>query len=158
MRHRKSIRKLGVKTAHRKALLANLAASLITYGQIKTTVAHAKSLVPVVSRLITLAKKGDLHSRRLAAATIKDKGTLKKLFTDVASELKDRNGGYARIVKAGIRKGDGASMAVVQLLITKKVEEKESKKGKPEKKPATTDSAKEGSKKKGKKDKKKSAT
>jgi large subunit ribosomal protein L17 len=130
MRHRKSIRKLGVKTNHRKAMMSNMATSLFDQGQIKTTVARAKALVPVVARLVTLAKRGDLHARRLAGQTIKDKSVLKKLFAEVAPEFEKRNGGYARIVRAGFRQGDGASMAVVQLLIEKKVEEKTAKKGK----------------------------
>lgn len=134
MRHRKSIRKLGVTTAHRKAMMSNMATSLINHGQIKTTVARAKALVPVVSHLVTLAKRGDLHARRIAAATIRDKKMLVKLFNEVASELKDRNGGYTRITKSGFRKGDGASMAIVELLIEKKVEEKGAKKDKSAKK------------------------
>ena len=134
MRHRKSIRKLGVTTAHRKAMMSNMATSLINHGQIKTTVARAKALVPVVSHLVTLAKRGDLHARRIAAATIRDKKMLVKLFNEVASELKDRNGGYTRITKSGFRKGDGASMAIVELLIEKKVDEKGAKKDKSAKK------------------------
>lgn len=134
MRHRKSIRKLGVTTSHRKAMMSNMATSLINHGQIKTTVARAKALVPVVSHLVTLAKRGDLHARRIAAATIRDKKMLVKLFNEVASELKDRNGGYTRITKSGFRKGDGASMAIVELLIEKKVDEKGAKKDKSAKK------------------------
>jgi len=134
MRHRKSIRKLGVTASHRKAMMSNMATSLISHGQIKTTVARAKALVPVVSHLVTLAKRGDLHARRIAAATIRDKKMLVKLFNEVASELKDRNGGYTRITKSGFRKGDGASMAIVELLIEKKVDEKGAKKDKSTKK------------------------
>ena len=94
MRHRRSIPKLGVKTAHRKAMMSNMATSLINYGQIETTVARAKALVPVVSRLVTLAKRGDVHARRLAATTVRDKDVLKKLFGEVAGEFKDRNLGH----------------------------------------------------------------
>jgi large subunit ribosomal protein L17 len=137
MRHRRSIRKLGVKTAHRKAMMSNMAASLIDHGQIKTTVSRANVLVPVVSRLVSLAKRGDVHARRLAALTIKDKKILSKLFTNIAPEFGNRNGGYARLVRAGYRKGDGASMAIVQLLIEKKVDEKEAKKGKSKKQKAS---------------------
>ncbi len=137
MRHRRSIPKLGVKTAHRKAILSNMAMSLIDHGQIQTTVSRAKALVPVVSKLITMAKRDDVHSRRLAATTIKKKELLKKLFEEVAPEFKDRPGGYTRVIRSGFRKGDGASLAVVQLLVEKKVEEEESeKKGKGEKKKA----------------------
>ena len=134
MRHRKSIRKLGVKTAHRKAMMSNMAVSLLDHGQIQTTLPRAKVLVPVVSRLITWAKKGDVHSRRLAASKIHDKKILSKLFKEIGPELQDRNGGYARIMRTGTRRGDGASMALVQLLIEKKVDEKEAKKDKKDKK------------------------
>jgi large subunit ribosomal protein L17 len=134
MRHRRSIPKLGVKTAHRKAMLSNMATSLLDNGQIKTTVGRAKALVPMVSQLITLARRGDVHARRQIAAIIKNKIVLKKLFDNITVELKDKPGGYARIVKAGFRKGDGASMAIVQLLIEKK--EKEAKKTKSDKKTA----------------------
>jgi len=147
MRHRRSIPKLGVKTAHRKAMLSNMATSLINHGQIQTTVARAKVLSPFVSRLVTLAKKGDVHSRRLAATTIKDREVLKKLFGEVASDLKDKNGGYTRIVRSGFRKGDGASLAIIQLLLEKKVEEKETKKDKTTKKKAKAPAAKKESKK-----------
>jgi len=119
-------------------MLSNMAASLIKHGQIKTTVARAKALVPYVSELVTLAKRGDVHSRRLAAASLKDRATVTKLFGELAPELKDRNSGYARIVRAGFRRGDSASMAIVQLLVEKKVEEKEAKKGKEKKKQAKT--------------------
>ncbi len=133
MRHRKSIRKLGVNAAHRKAMMSNMATSLIDHGQIKTTVARARALTPVVSRLITLAKRGDVHSRRMAAATIKDNKILVKLFNEIAPEFNDRNGGYARIIKSGFRKGDGASMAIVELLVEKKVKEEKGKKDKKDK-------------------------
>jgi large subunit ribosomal protein L17 len=164
MRHGRKIRKLGIKTDHRKAMLSNMAVSLIRTGRITTTHTRAKALVPVVSRLITFAKRGDLHARRLAAATVHDKDILKKLFAEVAEELKDRKGGYTRIIKAGFRRGDGASMAVMELLITRKVvkEEKEGKDKKAEKKeeegkpeaaagkeaPKKVKKAKEGAKKK----------
>ncbi len=120
MRHRRSVPKLGVKTPHRKAMMSNMATSLFNHGQIQTTLARAKVLSPIVSHLITLAKRGDVHARRLAAVTIRDKDVLGKLFGEVATELKDRNGGYTRIVRSGFRKGDGASMAIIQLLIEKK--------------------------------------
>jgi large subunit ribosomal protein L17 len=163
MRHGRKIRKLGIKTDHRKAMLSNMAVSLIRTGRITTTHTRAKALVPVVSRLITFAKRGDLHARRLAAATVHDKDILKKLFAEVAEELKDRKGGYTRIIKSGFRRGDGASMAVMELLITRKVvkEEKEGKDKKAEKKeegkpeaaagkeaPKKVKKAKEGAKKK----------
>lgn len=153
MRHRRSVPKLGVKTAHRKAMLSNLATSLLNSGQIQTTITRAKALVPVVSRLITMAKKDDVQSRRLAATEIKNKTTLKKLFEEVAPEFKDRDGGYLRVVKSGFRKGDGASLAIVQLLIEKKVEEEteKDKKGKTAKKKAKA-ATKKASKEKSQKD------
>lgn len=150
MRHRRTVRKLGVKPAHRKAMMANMVTSLIIYGKIRTTVSRAKALLPVVSRLVTLAKRGDVHSRRLAFATLRNREILKKLFNEIGPELKDRNGGYTRIVRAGSRKGDGASMAIVELLIEKKVEEKEEKKGKTDKK-AEAKTTKKSSKKEVKK-------
>ena len=147
MRHRRSIPKLGVKTAHRKAILSNMVTSLLDHGQIETTVSRAKALVPVVSRLITLAKKDDVHARRLAATTVKNKAILKKLFNEVAPELKEKPGGYTRVVRSGFRKGDGASMAIVQLLLEKKVEEETDAKGKTDKK-KTKATAKKTAKKK----------
>lgn len=159
MRHRRSIQKLGVKTDHRKAILSNMATSLFVHGQIETTVARAKALVPVVSKLITLAKRGDIHARRMASTTVKDRTVLKKLFDEVGPEFKERNGGYTRLVRAGFRKGDGASLAIVQLLLEKKVEEKEAKKDKDkaeEKKTKASSSAKKAEKA-GKKSAKESA-
>jgi large subunit ribosomal protein L17 len=152
MRHRRSLPKLGVKTAHRKAMLSNMVTSLIDHGQIETTVGRAKVLAPVVSRLVTLAKRGDVHARRLAAVTVRDKDVLNKLFGEVVADLKDKNGGYTRIVKSGFRKGDGASLAIIQLLLEKKVEEKETKKGKASAKKAKTPAAKKETKKEAKKD------
>jgi large subunit ribosomal protein L17 len=146
MRHRKSTPKLGVKTAHRKAMLSNMVTSLIDHGQIQTTVSRAKALVPVVSRLVTLAKRGDVHARRIAATTVRNKTVLKKLFDEVAGEFKDRNGGYTRVVRSGFRKGDGASLAIVQLLMEKKVEEPDTKKGKTTKKEAKASAGKKETK------------
>jgi large subunit ribosomal protein L17 len=157
MRHGRKITKLGVKTDHRKAMLSNMATSLLRTGRITTTLTRAKALTPVVSRLITFAKRGDLHARRLAAALVKDKEILKKLFSEIAPELKERNGGYTRVVKAGFRRGDGASLAVIELLITKKVikEEKEDKEKKGDKKADKPEAAeKEAPKKKAKKSEK----
>ena len=148
MRHRRSIPKLGVKTDHRKAILSNMATSLLVHGQIQTTVTRAKALVPVVSKLVTLAKKGDVHARRVAGTTVKDKTVLKKLFDEIGPEFKERNGGYTRLVKSGFRKGDGASLAIVQLLVEKKVEEKDEKKGKDDKKKAKASPTKKTAKKK----------
>jgi large subunit ribosomal protein L17 len=136
MRHGRKISKLGIKTDHRKAMLSNMATSLLRVGRVTTTLARAKALIPVVSKLITYAKRGDLHARRLAAATVRDKDILKKLFAEIGPELKERNGGYTRIAKTGFRRGDGASLAVIELMIAKKVvkEEKEGKAAKADKK------------------------
>jgi large subunit ribosomal protein L17 len=123
--------------------------SLLDHGQIQTTVSRAKALVPVVSNLITLAKRDDVHARRVAATTVRNKAVLNKLFKEVAPEFKERNGGYTRVVKAGFRKGDGASLAIIQLLIEKKVEEKkEGTKAKAEKKKAKAGATKKADKKK----------
>lgn len=149
MRHRRSIPKLGVKPAHRDAILSNMAMSLIDHGQIQTTVSRAKALVPVISKLITQAKRNDVHSRRLAATTIKKRELLKKLFDEIAPEMKDRPGGYTRVIRSGFRKGDGASLAIVQLLVEKKVEEEETdKKAKSGKKTKAKASTKKETKKK----------
>jgi large subunit ribosomal protein L17 len=154
MRHGRKISKLGIKTDHRKAMLSNMATSLLRTGRITTTLTRAKALTSFVSRLITYAKRGDLHARRLAAATVKDKEILKKLFAEIGPELKERQGGYTRVVKAGFRRGDGASLAVIELLITRKVikEEKEDKEKKSDKKAEKPEAAeKETLKKKAKK-------
>jgi len=143
MRHGRRIRKLGVKTDHRKAMLRNMATSLISYGRIETTLARAKALAPFVARLIGYAKRGDLHARRLAAASIRDNEVLKKLFGEVADELKDRKGGFTRIVRDGYRRGDGAEMAIVELLVTRKVKEEKAEKDKKAEKSADKRSAAE---------------
>jgi large subunit ribosomal protein L17 len=130
-------------------MLSNMVTSLLDHGQIQTTVSRAKALVPVVSNLITLAKRDDVHARRVAATTVRNKAVLNKLFKEVAPEFKEKNGGYTRVVKAGFRKGDGASLAIIQLLIEKKVEEKkEGTKAKAEKKKAKAGATKKADKKK----------
>ncbi len=114
MRHGISGRKLNRTSSHRKALLANLAGSLIKHQQIKTTLPKAKDLRPYVEKLITLARRGDLHSRRQVIAKISDKEVVEKLISDVGPRFKERNGGYTRIIKAGNRYGDNAPMAFIQ--------------------------------------------
>lgn len=111
-----SHRKLGVKTDHRVAMLRNMTASLITNGKIVTTVARAKELRRVAERTITLGKRGDLHARRQVMAYLYDKDASFKLFEEVAPKYKDRNGGYTRILKIGPRRGDGAEMAIIELV------------------------------------------
>ncbi len=114
MRHRSKTVKLKRKTSHRKALLANLACSLIQHGRIKTTLGKAKALRPVAEKLITLAKRDDLHSRRLAIAFLRQKETVQKLFAETAPASKDRQGGYCRITKLGARMSDSALMAIIE--------------------------------------------
>ena len=116
MRHGKSGRKLNRTASHRKALFANMAASLIEHEQIVTTLPKAKELRPVVERLITLGKRGDLHARRLAHARLRDDAMTKKLFEVLGPRYEERAGGYCRIMKAGFRYGDSAPMAVIELV------------------------------------------
>ncbi|HET6560873.1 MAG TPA: 50S ribosomal protein L17 [Marmoricola sp.] len=108
--------RLGGSPAHQKLILSNLATSLFEHGRITTTEAKARTLRPVAERLITKAKKGDLHNRRLVLRTIKDKGVVHALFTEIAPQFADRPGGYTRITKIGPRKGDNAPMAVIELV------------------------------------------
>ncbi len=108
--------RLGSGPAHQKLMLSGLASSLIRDGKIKTTEARAKAVRPVVERLITKAKKGDLASRRLVLRTVPDRDIVHKLFSEVAPQYAERNGGYTRIVKLGPRKGDAAPMALVELI------------------------------------------
>ncbi len=116
MRHKHGYRKLGVDGAHRKAMLRNLATSLITHERIETTVPRAKELRRVVEKMITLGKKGDLHNRRAAAGYLFEKDAVAKVFGDLATRFKDRKGGYTRILKTGVRAGDNASMALIELV------------------------------------------
>ncbi len=116
MRHRKSGRKLGRSSAHRKAMFANMAASLIKHEQITTTLPKAKELRGVVDHLITLGKRGGLHARRQAIAQIGDEGMVEKLFATLGPRYAERNGGYTRVLKAGYRYGDSAPMAVIELV------------------------------------------
>jgi large subunit ribosomal protein L17 len=114
MRHRSKTVKLKRNASQRRALLANLACSLIQHGRIKTTFGKAKALRPVAEKLITLAKRDDLHSRRLAIAFLRQKDTVQKLFSETAPASKDRQGGYCRIVKLGARMSDSAPMAIIE--------------------------------------------
>ena len=116
MRHRKQGRKLNRTASHRKAMFANMAASLIEHEQIVTTLPKAKELRSVADKLITLGKRGDLHSRRQAISRIKDVEQVKKLFDTLAPRYADRNGGYTRVLKAGFRYGDNAPMAVIEFV------------------------------------------
>ena len=116
MRHGNSGRRFARTHEHRKAMFANMASSLITHEQIVTTLPKAKDLRPIVEKLITLAKRGDLNSRRNAVAQIRDEKAVKKLFDVLGPRYKDRNGGYTRVLKAGFRYGDNAPMAVVEFV------------------------------------------
>ena len=116
MRHGDANRKLNRTSAHRKAMFANMSASLIKHEQIVTTLPKAKELRPIVEKLITLGKRGDLHARRQAISQMKDETQVAKLFSVIGPRYKDRNGGYVRILKAGFRYGDNASIAVIELV------------------------------------------
>lgn len=116
MRHRKAGNPLGRNSSHRRALLRNMVTSLFKYEQIETTDAKAKALRPVAEKMITLAKRGDLHARRQALAYIKEKDVTHRLFDELKDRYLDKHGGYVRIIKKGVRKGDGAPISVVQLL------------------------------------------
>lgn len=116
MRHGKTGRKLNRESSHRKAMFANMAASLIVHEQIVTTLPKAKELKPIVDRLVTLGKRGDLHARRLAVARIRDEEAVNKLFATLAPRYDSRPGGYTRVLKAGFRYGDSAPMAVIELV------------------------------------------
>lgn len=116
MRHARGYRRLNRTHEHRKALFANMAGSLIEHEQIKTTLPKAKELRPIIEKLITLAKRGDLHARRQAAAQLKQDAYVAKLFEILGPRYQDRQGGYVRIIKAGFRYGDMAPMAIIEFV------------------------------------------
>ncbi|HQU68963.1 MAG TPA: 50S ribosomal protein L17 [Albidovulum sp.] len=116
MRHARGYRRLNRTHEHRKALFANMAGSLIEHEQIKTTLPKAKELRPIVEKLITLAKRGDLHARRQADSQLKQDKHVAKLFDVLGARYKDRQGGYVRVLKAGFRYGDMAPMAIIELV------------------------------------------
>src|SRR5690554_2788819 len=107
-------RKLGRTSGHRRALLRNQVTSLVLHGRIETTEAKAKSIKPLADKMVTLGKRGDLAARRQAAAFLLDPAAVKKLFDEVAPRYSDRNGGYTRIIKTGVRRGDAAPMAIIE--------------------------------------------
>ena len=125
MRHKKLGRRFSRDSSHRQAMFSNMAASLIMHEQIVTTLHKAKDLRRVMDKYVTLAKKGDLHSRRIAAARMGDEAMVKKLFEVIAPRYKDRSGGYTRVLRAGYRYGDSAPVAVIEF-----VDRDESVKGK----------------------------
>lgn len=116
MRHGSGHRKLGRKSQHRTAMFANMMAALIKHEQIITTLPKAKELRPVMEKVVTLAKRGDLHARRQAVSKVRDVEMVKKLFEVIGPRYKDRNGGYTRVLKAGFRYGDSAPMAVIEMV------------------------------------------
>ena len=116
MRHSKGYRRLNRTHEHRKALFANMAGSLIEHVQIKTTLPKAKVLRPIVDKLITLAKRGDLHARRLAASRLKEDQYVTKLFDILGPRYNERKGGYTRVLRAGFRYGDMAPMAIIEFV------------------------------------------
>ena len=116
MRHRKSGRRLNRDSAHRKAMFANMASALIKHEQIKTTLPKAKELRPIVEKLVTLAKRGDLHARRLTSSRLQDRTIVAKLFDVLAERYKDRSGGYIRIIRANFRYGDCAPLAYIEFV------------------------------------------
>jgi large subunit ribosomal protein L17 len=116
MRHGFAGRRLGRSVSHRKSMFSNLATSLIEHEQIVTTLPKAKDLRPIVEKLVTLGKRGDLHARRLAISEIGSEAAVKRLFETIAPRYADRHGGYLRIMKAGFRHGDNAAMAVIEFV------------------------------------------
>ena len=116
MRHSKGYRRLNRTHEHRKALFANMAGSLIEHEQIKTTLPKAKELRPIIEKLITLAKRGDLHARRLAASRLKEDQYVTKLFDILGPRYNERKGGYTRVLRAGFRYGDMAPMAIIEFV------------------------------------------
>jgi large subunit ribosomal protein L17 len=116
MRHGNAHRKLNRKPEHRRAMFANMAAALIKHEQIVTTLPKAKDLRPIVEKLVTLGKRGDLHARRQAIAQMRDIAMVKKLFEVLGPRYKERNGGYTRVLKAGYRYGDSAPVAVIEFV------------------------------------------
>ncbi len=116
MRHGNAHRKLNRTAEHRKAMFANMCAALIKHEQIITTLPKAKDLRPIVEKLITLGKRGDLHARRQAVSQMRDVAMVKKLFDVMGPRYKDRHGGYTRIIKAGFRYGDSAAIAVIEFV------------------------------------------
>ncbi len=116
MRHGKSGRKLGRSSAHREAMFRNMVTSLFEHERIVTTKQKAKELRPIAEKMITLAKRGDLHARRQALSYIRSKDVVDKLFSAIKEQFATRNGGYTRIIQTGVRQGDAASMAIIELV------------------------------------------
>ncbi|PJA29471.1 MAG: 50S ribosomal protein L17 [candidate division Zixibacteria bacterium CG_4_9_14_3_um_filter_46_8] len=141
MRHNRTVRKLGVKRNHRLAMMRNMVTSLLDHGRVTTTDSRAKVLKSLVDGMITKGKSNTVHARRMANQTIRDRAVLKKLFNVIAVDFSNRNGGYTRIVKWGHRKGDNASLSLVELVNYKPTIPEESDKKKGEKAKAQKDSS-----------------
>jgi large subunit ribosomal protein L17 len=116
MRHKKFGRALGRSSAHRSAMFRNMVTSLFEHERIVTTTAKAKEVRPIAEKMITLAKRGDLHARRQALDFIRSKKIVAKLFDEICTQFKERKGGYTRIIQTGVRQGDAASMAIIELV------------------------------------------
>ena len=116
MRHKLAGRRLGRTTSHRMAMFRNMVTSLFEHERIVTTTEKAKELRPIAEKMITLGKRGDLHARRQALSFIRRKDVVEKLFTEIKDKFSDRKGGYTRILKTGVRNGDAASMAIIELV------------------------------------------
>jgi large subunit ribosomal protein L17 len=153
MRHRVAGRKLGRETAHRMAMFRNMVTSLLDKERIRTTLPKAKELRPIAERMITLGKRESLHARRQALAFVKDAGVVTKLFEILAPRFAQRNGGYTRIIRLGFRQGDGAPMAILELLGSEFKSEKADEKGKKKAKKKAAAAAKEPEAKRPKKEK-----
>lgn len=123
MRHRKGIHKLGRTSAHRQAMMRNLAAALVEHERVETTLPKAKAMRGFVERLVTLGKRGDLHARRVAARDLPDRELLRKLFAELASRYESRPGGYTRVLKLGRRRGDQAERALIEFVDRKDSEQ-----------------------------------
>jgi large subunit ribosomal protein L17 len=132
MRHQKTGRKLGRNASHRKAMFRNMVTSLFDHQQLETTDAKAKEVRLIAEKMLTLAKRGDLHARRQALAYMTDKDVTHQLFDKLQEKYHDRQGGYIRIIKKGIRKGDGAPTSIIQLVHSEKEIKKEKSKDKQE--------------------------
>ncbi len=141
MRHLHGYRKLGRVSSHRQAMFRNMATSLVMQERINTTLPKAKELRGIVERLITLGKRGDLHARRLAASYFFDDEAVKKVFSSLAARFKDRPGGYTRILRCGTRFGDGAKLAIIELLDSE-IKKAEKVKNEPAKEPKAKSSKK----------------
>ena len=145
MRHRRKTVKLGRSQSHRDALLSNQVCSLIEHSRIKTTLAKAKAVRPLAEKMLTLGKKGTLHARRTALSVLRQKLAVKKLFEEIAPRSAERNGGYTRIIKLGLRKSDAAPLAFIEWVdapvVEEVVEEKPAKKSKGKKSDAAAESA-----------------